>query len=102
MVIKKGRFGEFLACSAYPKCKTTRPLAHALTAKCPKCGGGLVEKRTKKGKIFYGCSYYPKCDFATWYKPVDELCPVCKSLQVQMNKKLIKCQKCGKETELSS
>jgi len=101
MVIKKGRFGEFLACSAYPKCKTTRPLAHALTAKCPKCGGSLVQKRTKRGKIFYGCGNYPKCDFATWYKPVDELCPVCKSLQVQVNKKLIKCQKCGKETEVS-
>ena len=102
MVIKKGRFGEFLACSAYPKCKTTRPLAHALNSKCPKCGGALVEKRTKRGKVFYGCSNYPKCDFASWNKPVEDLCPVCKGLQVQMNKNLIKCLQCGKETEIAS
>jgi len=102
MIIKKGRFGEFLACSAYPKCKTTRPLAHALSSKCPKCGGGIVEKRTKRGKVFYGCSNYPKCDFATWNKPIDDLCPVCKGLQVQMNKNLIKCLQCGKETEIES
>ncbi len=99
MVIKKGRFGEFLACSAYPKCKTTRPLAHALKVKCPKCGGNLVEKRTKKGKVFYGCSNYPKCDFATWSKPIEEPCVVCGGLQVQAKKNLTKCEQCGKETE---
>ena len=99
MVIKTGRFGDFLACSAYPKCKTTRPLAHALKVKCPKCGGALTEKRTKRGKVFYGCSNYPKCDFATWSKPIDEPCPVCKGLQVQVKKNLVKCEKCGKETE---
>ena len=99
MVVKNGRFGEFLACSAYPKCKTTRPLAHALKVKCPECGGDLVEKRTKRGKIFYGCTNYPKCTFATWKKPVDDLCSVCGYLQVQEKKDLIKCLKCGKETE---
>jgi DNA topoisomerase-1 len=98
MIIKKGRFGEFLACSAYPKCKTTRPLTHALKVKCPKDGGDLVEKRTKKGKIFYGCANYPKCDFATWSKPIEEPCPVCGGLQVQAKKELVKCEKCGKET----
>ena len=102
MVIKKGRFGEFLACSAYPKCKTTRPLAHALNAKCPKCGEALVEKRTKRGKVFYGCSNYPKCDFATWSKPVEDPCTVCKGLQVQVSKEMIKCLQCGKETEVNS
>ncbi|MBN2096790.1 type I DNA topoisomerase [Candidatus Peregrinibacteria bacterium] len=100
MVVKTGKFGDFLACSAYPKCKTTRPLAHAIDAECPKCGGKLVEKRTKRGKVFYGCSNYPKCDFATWSKPVDDPCPVCKGLQTQAKKNLIKCEKCGKETEV--
>jgi DNA topoisomerase-1 len=100
MIIKTGKFGEFLACSAFPKCKTTRPLTHALKVKCPKCGGGITEKRTKRGKVFYGCSNYPKCDFATWNKPIEDLCPVCKGLQVQAKKNLIKCQQCGKETEV--
>ncbi len=100
MIIKTGRFGDFLACSGYPKCKSTRPLTHSLNINCPKCGAKLVEKRTKKGKVFYGCSNYPKCDFATWGKPLEDPCPVCKGLQVQEKKNLIKCQKCGKETEI--
>jgi DNA topoisomerase-1 len=99
MVVKNGRFGEFLACSNYPKCKSTRPLSHALKVKCPKCGHDLVEKRTKRGKVFYGCTDYPTCDFATWQKPVDDPCPVCKGLQVEAKKNLIKCTQCGKETE---
>ncbi len=99
MVIKRGRFGEFLACSAYPQCKTTRPLAHALNVKCPKCGGNVAEKRTKRGKVFYGCANYPTCDFATWKKPIPEPCPVCQGLQVEFRKNLIKCEQCGKETE---
>jgi DNA topoisomerase I len=102
MIIKKGRFGEFLACSNYPKHKYTRPLTHPLKVKCPKDGGDLVEKRTKKGKVFYGCSNYPKCDFATWSKPIDDPCVVCGGLQVQAKKNLIKCEKCGKETEVES
>ena len=102
MIIKQGRYGKFLACSAFPKCKTTRPLTHALKATCPKCKEPLVEKRTKRGKVFYGCSNYPKCDFATWSKPVEDPCPVCKSLQVQAKKNLIKCVQCGKETEIES
>ncbi len=100
MVVKTGRFGDFLACSAYPKCKTTRPLAHALNIDCQKCDGQLVEKRTKRGKVFYGCNNYPKCDFATWSKPLTDPCPVCKGMQVQAKKDLIKCEQCGKETEV--
>ncbi len=76
MVIKTGRFGRFLACSAYPKCKSTRPIS--LGVDCPTgCGGYLSEKRTKRGKPFYGCSNYPKCDFATWNRPVPQKCPEC-------------------------
>jgi len=102
MVVRKGRYGEFLACSAYPKCKNTKPLAPAIKVKCPKCGSPLTEKRTKKGKIFYGCSAYPKCTFATWHKPVEDPCPVCGGLQTQVKKNMIKCEQCGKETEVES
>ena len=77
MVIKTGRFGRFLACSAYPECKNTKPIT--LGIKCPKpgCGGDIVEKQTRGRKLFYGCSNYPKCDFASWDKPVVRACPVC-------------------------
>ena len=102
LVVRKGRFGEFLACAGYPKCKFTRALGKAIKAKCPKCGGDVSEKRTKRGKIFYGCSNYPKCDFATWKQPVDEACSVCGAMQVQEKKNLLKCQKCGKETETNN
>lgn len=76
MVIRKGRYGRFLACSTYPDCKGTKPLT--LGIKCPDCGKGEVsEKRSRKGKIFYGCTEYPKCTFATWDRPIPEKCPLC-------------------------
>ncbi|MEP7327432.1 MAG: type I DNA topoisomerase [Gemmatimonadota bacterium] len=76
MVIKTGRFGEFLACTTYPKCKGTRSIS--LGIKCPKCEeGDLAERRTKRGKSFWGCLRYPACDFSTWNKPVPETCPAC-------------------------
>jgi DNA topoisomerase-1 len=76
MVIKTGRYGEFLACTKYPKCKHTRPIP--LGVKCPKCGSGdLTERRTKRGRSFFGCSNYPRCDFSTWYRPVPKKCPSC-------------------------
>ena len=78
MVIKSGRFGKFLACSAYPGCKTTKPIS--LGVDCPKCGKGfLSERRTKGGKSFFGCSTYPACDFASWDRPVPRKCPDCGS-----------------------
>lgn len=75
MVIKPGRFGKFMACSKYPECKTTKPIGTGV--KCPEDDGELVERRTRKGKIFYSCSKYPKCKFATWYRPVSRKCPEC-------------------------
>jgi len=100
MIVKNGRYGEFLACSNYPKCKSTRPLAHALNIKCPDCGKDIIEKRTKRGKVFYGCTGYPDCQFATWKKPSEDPCPKCKGFQVEQKKGLIKCEKCGEETEV--
>ncbi len=91
IIIRLGRFGEFYACSAFPKCKHTEPLEkQALGVKCPKCQkGDLVAKRTKKGKIFYGCNQYPACDFALWYKPIGEKCPKCNSLLMEKNRQIV-------------
>ncbi len=77
MVIKRGRFGKFLACSNYPACKNTKPLSTGI--KCPKegCDGDIIERRSKKGRVFYGCSRYPKCDFVSWDKPVNRPCLEC-------------------------
>jgi DNA topoisomerase-1 len=84
MVIKRGRYGEFLACSAYPDCKNTQSLNSngansKIGVKCPQdsCAGEIVERKSKRGKIFYGCSQFPKCEFATWDKPVAQECPEC-------------------------
>ncbi len=75
MVLKAGKFGRFLACSKYPDCKTTKAISTGI--KCPDDDGDIVERRTKKGKLFFSCGNYPKCKFATWYKPVNKKCPDC-------------------------
>ena len=77
MLIKSGRFGRFIACSAYPECKTTKAIP--LGVKCPDCAGDLTQKRTRKGRTFYSCSNYPKCNFALWDRPVNKPCPNCKA-----------------------
>ncbi len=79
MVIKRGRFGRFLACEGYPECQNTKTITTGI--KCPEegCNGELTEKRTKRGKIFYSCTNYPKCKFAIWEKPVPKTCPLCKA-----------------------
>jgi DNA topoisomerase I len=79
MVVKTGRFGKFIACSAYPQCKTTKPLALGVRCPQPDCGGDLVQKRTKKGRSFFACSNYPKCEYALWDRPVPKACPTCRA-----------------------
>ncbi|MDP4007003.1 MAG: DNA topoisomerase, partial [bacterium] len=96
LLIRFGRYGKFYACSKFPECRHTEPLEQnrpkPLGIACPKCKeGGLVAKRTKRGKIFYACNRYPKCDFALWDKPTGEVCKECKSLLVQSGKDKIKC-----------
>lgn len=83
MVIKHGRFGDFLACPGYPECKNTKPIVEELDVKCPKCGGKVLIKKSKKGRKFYGCSNYPECDFVSWFEPVEEKCPSCNSYMVK-------------------
>ena len=83
MVIKTGRFGEFMACSGYPECKNTKPIVKPTGVKCPECGKEIVEKRSRRGKLFYGCSGYPDCKVSFWYRPVDKKCPKCGSLLIE-------------------
>ncbi|MCX6780308.1 MAG: type I DNA topoisomerase [Candidatus Magasanikbacteria bacterium] len=92
MVIKNGRFGKFMACSGYPDCKTTKNIANLTGVKCPKCGqGDLAGRKSKRGKMFYGCNRYPNCDFALWDKPTGDKCEKCGSLMTQTFKGEVKC-----------
>jgi len=101
ILIKQSRFGKFYACSNFPDCRHTESIVKSTDVKCPKCkDGAIVEKRSKKGRVFYGCSKYPDCDFSLWDKPTGEVCPTCKSLLVEKNRK-IKCsnKECDFEKE---
>jgi len=116
MIIKDGKYGTFLACTGYPECKHTESVngtsnGKKIGMKCPieKCGGSVVEKRSKRGKIFYGCNRYPDCTFATWDKPVDKRCPECNSpylLEKNTKKagRFLKCpeKNCNYKEKLSS
>lgn len=105
LLIRLGRFGKFYACSKFPKCRYTESLSqNKLNIKCPKCQkGNLLGKRTKRGKLFYGCDRFPDCDFALWDKPLNEKCPKCGSLLVEKYKK-IKCssKECDFQKEKAS
>lgn len=83
MVIREGRFGKFLACPNFPKCRNTKPILHPIGVKCPKCGADILERKSKTGKVFYGCERYPDCDYNTWDKPLNEECPECKHMMVE-------------------
>lgn len=95
LVIKTGRFGKFLACTGFPKCRYTKSLNqepngdnNKTGVPCPKCGNEIIKKRTKKGKIFYGCSNWPNCNFALWNEPLNEKCPKCGNLMVKKGEKI--------------
>jgi len=83
MAVKHGRYGEFLACSGYPECKNTRPIVSKIDVKCPDCGNDIIERKSKKGRVFYGCSGYPECNKIYWNKPVNKKCPKCSSLLME-------------------
>lgn len=87
MVYKNGRFGRFLACPSFPACKNTKPILNYIHVPCPKCGGALLEKISKKNRKFFGCENYPDCDFVSWEKPIEEKCPVCGSYMTLKNRK---------------
>jgi DNA topoisomerase-1 len=99
MVYKMGRFGKFLACSGFPDCRNTKPIVKDTGVACPACGTGkLVERRSKKGRVFYGCDRYPDCDFVSWDKPYAKPCPECGRLMVEKRTRTgtqAQCTGCG-------
>ena len=102
MVVKRGRFGAFLGCSGYPECKNIMKIEQKTGIKCPKCGeGDIIARKSKKGKMFYGCNKYPDCDFVMWNKPTGEMCPMCKQPLAFAAKGKIKCpnKDCGFEKD---
>jgi len=97
LVIRWGRYGKFISCSNFPQCRYTEPLLEKIGVKCPKDGGDLVERKTRKGRIFYGCANYPKCDFTTWKRPLPLPCPQCGGLLVIANKQHAQCLACNEQ-----
>ena len=89
LVMRFGRFGKFIACSNYPTCRYTRPILVMTGVTCPKCKQGqLAERRSRKGRTFYGCDRYPECDFVVWQRPLMTPCPDCSGLVIQSGKEL--------------
>ncbi|MBP2628603.1 MAG: topoisomerase [Firmicutes bacterium] len=87
MVVKHGRYGDFLACPGFPECRNTKAILKETGVQCPKCAGNIVERKTKRGKIFYGCQNYPICDFMTWDIPLKENCQICGAFMLKHNLK---------------
>ncbi|WP_050614765.1 type I DNA topoisomerase [Bacillus testis] len=98
MVFKMGRYGKFMACSNFPECRNTKPIVKAIDVPCPKCGKGeIIERKSKKKRVFYGCNRYPECDFVSWDKPIARKCPKCESLLVEKKLKKgvqVQCTEC--------
>ena len=102
LVVKQSKYGKFVACSNYPTCKYIKKKEEEKQVveimPCPKCDGTIIERKTRRGKTFYGCSNYPKCDFASWDEPINEKCPSCGDTLVK-KKDIIKCLNCSYERE---
>lgn len=99
LVIRYGRFGKFIGCSDYPNCRHTEPYLEPVGISCPVCGkehgGQIVERRSRRGKVFYGCSRYPACDFTSWQRPIAQPCPNCGGLLTEQSRTRAKCINCG-------
>ncbi|MEW5959076.1 MAG: type I DNA topoisomerase [Chloroflexota bacterium] len=101
MVLKFGRYGKFEACSNFPECRNTKPHLVKLGIACPNDGGELVERRTKKGRVFYGCANYPNCEWSSWKRPLPNPCPHCQGLLVQKNRDWAQCINCEEQFEIN-
>ncbi|MGG0915857.1 type I DNA topoisomerase [Bacillus velezensis] len=103
MVYKMGRYGKFMACSNFPDCRNTKPIVKQIGIKCPKCHeGNIVERKSKKKRIFYGCDRYPECDFVSWDKPIERKCPKCENMLVEKKLKKgiqVQCVECDYKEE---
>ncbi|MCP4423754.1 MAG: type I DNA topoisomerase [Chloroflexi bacterium] len=95
LLYREGRFGRFVGCSNFPKCRHTEQILVKVGVACPNDGGDLIEKRTRKGRIFYGCANYPECDWTSWKRPLPQPCPHCKGLLIQRNNTTAECTQCG-------
>lgn len=106
MVFKMGRFGKFMACSNFPDCRNTKPIVKDIGVKCPKCkDGNIIERKSKKRRLFYGCDHFPECDFLSWDKPIARACPKCESLLVEKKLKKgvqVQCVQCDYKEEPQS
>lgn len=100
LVIRWGRYGKFISCSNFPKCRHTEPILEKIGVICPKDGGEIVERKTKRGRIFYGCANYPDCDFTSWKRPLPTPCPNCGGLLVVSNKDHAQCIQCEEQYPL--
>ena len=94
LIVKWGRFGKFISCANYPTCKHTEPFLEKIGILCPKDGGDIVLRKSRKGRIFFGCSNYPQCDFTSWKRPVNAKCPNCGGLLAIKNKNEYQCLNC--------
>ncbi len=101
MLIKFGRYGKFIACSGYPECRNAKSFAVKIGVNCPDCGGEMVEKKTRRKRIFYSCGNYPKCTFGLWNRPLPHPCPACGGLLTLNGKNGVVCTKCGEVNEAS-
>jgi len=105
LVYKMGRFGKFLACSGFPDCRNTKPIVKDIGVTCPKCGEGkIIERRSKKGRVFFGCDKYPGCEFVSWDRPVEKKCPQCQGMLIVKNSKSgshIQCVQCDFKEEVA-
>ncbi len=94
LVIRYGRYGKFISCSGFPECRHTEPLLEKIGVTCPKDGGDIVERKTRKGRTFFGCNHYPICDFTSWKRPLSKPCPKCNGMLVIANKREAQCMNC--------
>ncbi len=101
LIIRWGRYGKFIGCSNFPKCRYTEPWLEKIGVQCSQCEDGeIVVKHTKKGRVFYGCSNWPKCEFTSWKRPLAQPCPACGGLLVEGRKNMARCTACGEEVPL--
>ncbi len=100
LVYREGRYGRFIGCSTFPKCRFTEQILIKVGVACPNDGGDIIEKRTRKGRVFFGCANYPECDWTSWKRPLPQPCPKCGGLIVQINNHMTECTQCGERQSI--
>ena len=101
LVYREGRYGRFIGCSNFPKCRHTEQILNKIGVTCPKDGGDLVEKRTRRGRVFYGCANYPECDWTSWKRPQAAPCNNCGGLLIRVDRQNAECTQCGERQAIS-